>query len=392
MLPLEGVTVISLEQAVAAPFATRQLADLGARVIKVERPGVGDFARGYDTTVKGLASHFVWLNRSKESLTLNLKEEGAKEVLRRLVRGADVFVQNLAPGAAERLGFGAEELREADPGLVHCGISGYGKGGPYTQKKAYDLLVQCEAGLVSITGTPETPSKVGISIADIAAGMYAYSGILAALLRRERAGEGATLEVSMLEALGEWMGFPAYFAGYGGEEPRRSGSSHAAIAPYGPFECGDGEVIFLGIQNEREWKSFCDAALGQPDLAGDGRFASNSERVANRDDLHAEIEAILSGVTSEEAIERLEAAKIANARMRTVGDFIDHPQLAARERWREFGSPAGPLSALLPPATMEGTEPVMAPIPGVGEHTDDILAELGYDEDAVSNLRSSSAV
>jgi len=392
MLPLEGVTVISLEQAVAAPFATRQLADLGARVIKVERPGVGDFARGYDTTVKGLASHFVWLNRSKESLTLNLKEEGAKEVLRRLVRGADVFVQNLAPGAVERLGFGAEELREADPRLVHCGISGYGKGGPYTQKKAYDLLVQCEAGLVSITGTPKTPSKVGISIADIAAGMYAYSGILAALLRRERAGEGATLEVSMLEALGEWMGFPAYFAGYGGEEPRRSGSSHAAIAPYGPFECGDGEVIFLGIQNEREWESFCDAVLGQPDLAGDGRFASNSERVANRDDLHAEIEAILSGVTSEEAIKRLETAKIANARMRTVGDFIDHPQLAARERWREFGSPAGPLSALLPPATMEGTEPVMAPIPDVGEHTDDILAELGYDEDAVSTLRSSSAV
>ena len=392
MLPLEGVTVISLEQAVAAPFATRQLADLGARVIKVERPGVGDFARGYDTTVKGLASHFVWLNRSKESLTLNLKEEGAKEVLRRLVRGADVFVQNLAPGAAERLGFGAEELREADPRLVHCSISGYGKGGPYTQKKAYDLLVQCEAGLVSITGTPETPSKVGISIADIAAGMYAYSGILAALLRRERAGEGATLGVSMLEALGEWMGFPAYFAGYGGEEPRRSGSSHAAIAPYGPFECGDGEVIFLGIQNEREWESFCDAVLGQPDLAGDGRFASNSERVANRDDLHAEIEAILSGVTSEEAIKRLETAKIANARMRTVGDFIDHPQLAARERWREFGSPAGPLSALLPPATMEGTEPVMAPIPDVGEHTDDILVELGYDEDAVSTLRSSSAV
>jgi crotonobetainyl-CoA:carnitine CoA-transferase CaiB-like acyl-CoA transferase len=392
MLPLEGVTVISLEQAVAAPFATRQLADLGARVIKVERPGVGDFARGYDTTVKGLASHFVWLNRSKESLTLNLKEEGAKEVLRRLVRGADVFVQNLAPGAAERLGFGAEELREADPRLVHCSISGYGKGGPYTQKKAYDLLVQCEAGLVSITGTPETPSKVGISIADIAAGMYAYSGILAALLRRERAGEGATLEVSMLEALGEWMGFPAYFAGYGGEEPRRSGSSHAAIAPYGPFECGDGEVIFLGIQNEREWESFCDAVLGQPDLAGDGRFASNSERVANRDDLHAEIEAILSGVTSEEAIKRLETAKIANARMRTVGDFVDHPQLAARERWREFDSPAGPLSALLPPATMEGTEPVMAPVPDIGEHTDDILVELGYDEDAVSTLRSSSAV
>ena len=392
MLPLEGVTVVSLEQAVAAPFATRQLADLGARVIKVERPGVGDFARGYDTTVRGLASHFVWLNRSKESLTLNLKEEGAKEVLRRLVRGADVFVQNLAPGAVERLGFGAEELREAAPRLVYCGISGYGKGGPYTQKKAYDLLVQCETGLVSITGTPETPSKVGISIADIAAGMYAYSGILAALLRRERASEGATLEVSMLEALGEWMGFPAYFAGYGGSEPQRSGASHSAIAPYGPFECGDGEVVFLGIQNEREWENFCEAVLGQPALAGDARFASNSERVANRDDLHEQIEAILRGVSSEEAIERLEAAKIANAKMRTIGGFLDHPQLAARGRWRDFGSPVGPLRALLPPTTMEGTEPIMTPIPDVGEHTARILAELGYDEDAVATLRRSSAV
>ena len=392
MLPLEGMTVVSLEQAVAAPFATRQLADLGARVIKVERPEVGDFARGYDRTVNGLASHFVWLNRSKESLTLNLKEDGAKEVLGRLLEDADVFVQNLAPGAARRLGLGAEELREKNPSLVHCSISGYGEGGPYTQKKAYDLLVQCEAGLVSITGTPETPSKVGISIADIAAGMYAYSGILAALLRRGRTGEGATLEVSMLEALGEWMGFPAYFAGYGGEEPKRSGASHAAIAPYGPFECGDGEVVFLGIQNEREWESFCDAVLGQPGLTRDERFAGNSERVANRDDLHKEIEAILDDLSSEEAIERLEGAKIANARMRTVKDFLDHPQLEARDRWREFGSPVGPLRALLPPATMDGDEPVMAPIPEVGEHTATILAELGYDEEAARGLRESGAV
>ncbi len=339
-----------------------------------------------------MASHFVWLNRSKESMTLDLKKDGAGEVLGRLIPSADVFVQNLAPGAAERLGLGAARLREKYPRLVHCGISGYGGGGPYTEKKAYDLLVQCEAGLVSITGTEETPSKVGISVADIAAGMYAYSGILSALLRRERTGEGATLEVSMLEALGEWMGFPAYFAGYGGEEPRRSGASHAAIAPYGPFECGDGEVVFLGIQNEREWESFCEAVLGQPALAGHGRFASNSERVANRDDLHEKIEIILRGISSEEAIKRLEAAKIANARMRTIGDFLDHPQLAARGRWRDFGSPVGPLRALLPPATMEGTEPVMAPIPDVGEHTDDILAELGYDEDDVSTLRSSSAV
>jgi itaconate CoA-transferase len=380
MLPLEGITVVSLEQAVAAPFATRQLADLGARVIKVERPGVGDFARGYDETVKGLASHFVWLNRSKESLTLNLKEDGARRVLDRLIERSDIFVQNLAPGAAGRLGFGAKKLREKHPQLIHCSISGYGEGGPYTRKKAYDLLVQCEAGLVSITGTPGTPSKVGISVADIAAGVYAYAGILSALLRREKTGEGATLEVSMLEALGEWMGFPAYFAGYGGEEPKRSGASHAAIAPYGPFVCGDGEVIFLGIQNEREWERFCEEVLGRDGMVEDERFSSNSRRVENRSDLHAEIDAVFSGLGSEEVIEKLEGASIANARMRNMRRFLDHPQLEARDRWREVGSPAGPLWALQPPATMEGTEPVMAPIPDVGEHTAAILAELGYED------------
>jgi itaconate CoA-transferase len=379
MLPLEGMTVVSLEQAVAAPFATCQLADLGARVIKVERPEVGDFARGYDETVNGLASHFIWLNRSKESLALDLKKDAAKEALLRLIERSDVFVQNLAPGAARRLGLGAEELRGKRPALIHCSISGYGEGGPYTQKKAYDLLVQCEAGLVSITGTPETPSKVGISIADIAAGMYAYSGILAALLRRRRTGEGATLEVSMLEALGEWMGFPAYFAGYGGEEPKRSGASHAAIAPYGPFECGDGEVIFLGIQNEREWKNFCEEVLDQDGMADDERFSSNSRRVENRPDLHAEIESVFSGLESEEVVEKLEGASIANARMRNMRQFLGHPQLEARGRWREVGSPAGPLWALLPPATLEGTEPVMAKIPKVGEHNAALLAELGYE-------------
>src|ERR687890_257686 len=352
MLPLEGVTVVSLEQAVAAPFATRQLADLGARVIKVERPEVGDFARGYDATVKGLSSHFVWLNRSKESLTLDLKQDRAKDVLNRLVERADVFVHNLA----------------------------YGSTGPYRDKKAYDLLVQCEAGLVSITGTPETPSKVGISAADIAAGMYAYSGILAALLRREKTGEGATLDVSMLEALGEWMGFPAYFAGYGGEEPKRSGASHAAIAPYGPFECGDGEIVFLGIQNEREWEKFCEQVLESPELADDVRFASNSERVANREALHEEIESVFARLSENEAIERLEEASIANARLRTVQQFLDHPQLKARDCWREVESPAGPLWALLPPATPAGVEPVMAPIPGVGEHTEEILVALDLEE------------
>ena len=392
MLPLSGITVVSLEQAVAAPFATRQLADLGARVVKVERPEVGDFARGYDRIVKGLASHFVWLNRSKESLTLDLKQDGAKEILNRLTESADVFVQNLAPGATGRLGFGAQTLRERHPSLIVCDVSGYGSSGPYRDKKAYDLLVQCEAGLVSITGTPDTPSKVGVSIADIACGMYAYSGILAALFRRERTGEGAAIEVSLFEALAEWMGFPAYFTMYGGKEPPRTGASHAAIAPYGPFECGDGEVIFLGIQNEREWERFCEAVLEQPALANDERFTSNSERVENRDDLHQEIEAILEELSSQEAIDRLDDAKIANARMRTVMDFLDHPQLEARGRWREVGSPVGPLRALLPPATMDGAEPVMAPIPSVGEHTDNILAELGYDADAVAALRRSAAI
>lgn len=385
--PLDGITVVSVEQAVAAPFATRQLADLGARVIKIERPGVGDFARGYDETVKGLASHFVWLNRSKESLALDLKDVESREIIGKLLEKADVFVQNLAPGAVNRLGLGAAELREKHPRLVHASISGYGEGGPYTEKKAYDLLVQCEAGLVSVTGTEDTPSKAGISVADIAAGMYAYSGILSALFRRERTGEGATLEVSMLEALGEWMGFPAYFAGYGGEETKRSGASHAAIAPYGPFECGDGEVVFLGIQNEREWGKFCEEVLGEPGMSGDGRFDTNTRRVENRPELHAAIENVFSGSSSDEIIERLDAAGIANARMRSVRGFLDHPQLKARERWRKFGSPAGTLRGLLPPATLEGTEPPMTPIPAVGEHNLPILAELGYDDAEIARMQ-----
>jgi len=392
MLPLEGITVVSLEQAVAAPFATRQLADLGARIIKVERPGTGDFARSYDTTVKGLSSHFVWLNRSKESLTLDLKQDGAKRVLNRLIERADVFVQNLAPGATGRLGFGTETLRGRHPRLIVCDVSGYGSSGPYRDKKAYDLLVQCEAGLVSITGTPETPSKVGVSIADIACGMYAYSGILAALLRRERTGEGSAFEVSLFEALAEWMGFPAYFTLYGGKEPPRTGASHAAIAPYGPFECGDGEVIFLGIQNEREWRRFCEAVLGRPDMASDELFENNSRRVENREALEEEISAVFEDLPSEEAIRRLDAAGIANARMRTMRSFLDHPQLAARNRWREVGSPVGPLRVLLPPATPADTEPVMALIPGVGEHTDAILEELGYGEESIGALRREEAI
>jgi len=390
--PLEGITVVSLEQAVAAPFATRQLADLGARVIKVERPGAGDFARGYDETVNGLASHFVWLNRSKESLTLNLKQESAREVLEKLLAGADVFVHNLAPGAVERLGFGADRLRAEYPRITVCGISGYGSDGPYATKKAYDLLVQCEAGLVSITGTPETPSKVGISVADIAAGMYAYTGILTALFRRERIGEGASFEVSMLEALGEWMGFPGYFAGCGGKEPPRTGASHAAIAPYGPFECGNGDVVFLGIQNEREWALFCEVVLQRPELADDTRFASNSKRVENGEDLNGEIEAVLGTLSAEDALLRLDEANIANARMRTVQDFLDHPQLEARERWREVGSPVGNLRALIPPVTLDGDEPVMAPIPDVGEHTESILSEIGYADTEIDALRRDGSI
>jgi itaconate CoA-transferase len=306
---------------------------------------------------------------------------------RYVVSGRKIYISRVQPGAAERLGLGASRLRERHPRLVHCGISGYGEGGPYTKKKAYDLLVQCEAGLVSITGTEETPSKVGISVADIVAGMYAYSGILSALFRRERTGVGATLEVSMLEALGEWMGFPAFFAGYGGEEPKRSGASHAAIAPYGPFACADGQTVFLGIQNEREWGAFCAGVLERPEMAEEERFRTNTRRVENSEALHAEIDRVFSRLPSGEAIERLERAGVANARMRTVRQFLDHPQLEARDRWREFGSPAGPLRGLLPPATLEGAEPVMAPIPAVGEHTEGILLELGYDEAGISILR-----
>ena len=391
-LPLDGITVVSLEQAVAAPFASRQLADLGARVIKIERPGTGDFARGYDTTVNGLASHFVWLNRSKESLTLNVKNPEALEVLEQLLTDADVFIQNLAPGAAERLGLGADKLRERNPRLVVCSVSGYGESGPYRDKKAYDLLVQCEAGLVSVTGTPETPSKAGISAADIAAGMYSFTGILTALYNRERTGEGAFFEVSMLEALGEWMGYPAYYTDYGGEQPPRTGSRHAAISPYGPFPAGDGATVFLGLQNEREWVKFCEQVLERPDLAGDQRFDSNSKRVENNEALEAEISKVFDGLTSKEVIQRLEEAGIANATMRSVQEFVNHPQLEARERWREVETPAGKIRALIPPVTMEGMEPRMDPIPEVGEQTENILKSLGYDDDSIERLRADEAV
>jgi itaconate CoA-transferase len=386
MLPLEGTLVVSIEQAVAAPFATRQLADLGARVIKVERPDGGDFARGYDATVKGLSSHFVWLNRSKESLALDLKQPYAASVLARLLERADVFVQNLAPGAAERLGTAAADLHARYPALVICNVTGYGSSGPYAQKKAYDLLVQSEVGLVSITGTDDTPSRVGISVADIAAGMYAYSGILTALLMRHTTGVGTVVEVSLFDALAEWMGFAAYHTMYGGVPPARSGAHHASIAPYGPFRASDG-YLYLGVQNAREWTRFCSGVLRRPDLIDDPRFRSNPLRVEHRPELHTAIEAAFQTVSTAELTERLEAAQIAHARMNSVAQFLDHPQLAARDCWCEIGSPAGPLRALLPPVRMDGFTPVMRAVPALGEHTRAILKEIGTDPETIDRLR-----
>jgi itaconate CoA-transferase len=391
-LPLAGVTVVSIEQAVAAPFATRQLADLGARVIKIERPGEGDFARGYDETVKGLASYFVWLNRSKESLTLDLKHPEAKPILDALLEHADVFIQNLAPGAAARLGLGADDLRSRRPSLIVCDISGYGSTGPYRDKKAYDLLVQCEAGLLSVTGTPEAPAKVGISVADIAAGMYAFSAVLAALYNRERTGLGLSCEVSLFDALTEWMSHPLYYALYTGRPPQRTGTSHASIAPYGSFSTGDGRAVQLGIQNDREWRRFCDKVLRRPAVADDDRFTTNARRVENRDDLTATIEAELSRLTVDEAIERLDSAQIANARRNDVTDLIGHPQLVSRARWTEIDSPVGPIAALRPPVTTAGIAARMDPIPALGQHTLPILASLGYGGDAVERLRAEGAV
>ncbi|PVE04476.1 CaiB/BaiF CoA transferase family protein [Streptomyces scopuliridis] len=388
MLPLDGITVISVEQAVAAPFATRQLADLGARVIKVERPGTGDFARGYDETVRGMSSHFVWLNRSKESIALDLKRPEDAAVLRRLVDRADVFVQNLAPGAAGRLGLDAATLTGANPRLVVCAISGYGTGGPYTDQKAYDLLVQCESGAMSLTGTPEAPAKVGIPVADIAAAMYAYSGILTALYERERTGRGSAFEVSMLEALGEWMGYPGYFTRYGGAQPPRSGAEHAAIAPYGPYATRDGVRVFLGVQNEREWEDFCARVLDAPQLATDPRFARNSLRVENRDALRTRIEERFAALSAVEAERRLESARIAHARLRDVTEFADHPQLAARNRWRTVDSPVGPLDALLPPVTVAGREPRMDRVPALDEDRERILAELDATATGLQRIRT----
>ena len=390
--PLEGITVVSLEQVIAGPFCTRQLAELGARVIKIERPGSGDAARGYDRTVKGLSSHFVWVNRSKESLALDVKHAAAKDILAKLVARADVFVQNLAPGAAERLGLGAAELRARHPRLIWCGISGYGPAGPYAAKKAYDLLVQCETGLLSVTGTPDEPSKAGIPVADIAAGMYALSSILAALLRRERDGCGATLDITMFESLGEWMGFPAYFTAYGGSPPPRSGAFHATIAPYGPFRAGDGHEVFLGVQNDREFARLCESVLENPALASDPRFATGLARDLHRDTLRQAIEDVFATLTAAQAVARLERAEIANARLNTMQEFWNHAQLEARSRWREVDSPAGSIRAMKPPFNLDDFEPRMDAVPALGEHSHEILAHLGYGTEEIRRLAAAGAI
>jgi itaconate CoA-transferase len=390
--PLDGVTVVSLEHAIAAPFCTRQLADLGARVIKVERPEGGDFARAYDTRVKGEASHFVWTNRSKESITLDLKQPEALDVLMHLLADADVLVQNLAPGASARMGLSYEALRARHPKLIVCDISGYGADGPYRDKKAYDLLIQSEAGFLSITGTPETPSKSGNSIADIAAGMYAYTNILSALILRGRTGEGSHIDVSMLEALGEWMGFPMYYAFEGQTPPARSGASHAAIYPYGPFQAGDGSAIVLGLQNEREWKLFCETVMQDAALATDPRFDSNARRHENRTELKAIIDACFAKLTTAEVCERLDQAPIANARMNDMDGLWAHPQLAARQRWQTVGSPAGDIPALLPPGKNSAFTYRMDPIPKLGAHTEAILKSLGHSAEAIANLRAKKAI
>ena len=390
--PLDGITVISLEHAIAAPFCTRQLADLGARVIKVERPAGGDIARGYATQVDGLSSHFVWVNRSKESLALDLKQPAAIAILKTLLKTADVLVQNLAPGAAARMGLTAEILQKENPRLILCDISGYGNNGPYRDKKAYDLLIQSEAGFLSVTGTPEAPSKAGNSIADIAAGMYAYTNILAALLQRGKTGKGSVIDISMLESLSEWMSFPMYYAYKGAEPPPRNGASHATIYPYGPFKAGDGKTVMLGLQNEREWVQFCETVLENPALGTDERFDRNFKRNEKRIELLEIIKACFSKLTSEQLIARLEKAQIANARLNDMEGLWKHEQLRARNRWTEVDTPNGPIPALLPPGLNDSYDYRMDSIPAVGEHTDSILKELGIAESDISDMRVSGAI
>ena len=392
--PLDGITVISLEHAIAAPFCTRQLADLGARVVKVERPGTGDFARGYDQRVDGLASHFVWTNRSKESLTLDLKQDAAGGILEALLAKADVLVQNLAPGAAARMGLSFEALQARFPQLIVCDISGYGEGGPYEKKKAYDLLIQSEGGFLSVTGGPgeDEMAKAGCSIADIAAGMYAYTGILSALMLREKTGVGSRIDVTMLESLVEWMGYPMYYAYNGAPPPARAGASHATIYPYGPFPTGGGGTVMLGLQNEREWALFCEKVLLDPSLATDERFSANFKRSENREALRQIIVDGFAALSVEEVVERLENAQIANARVNDMQGVWDHPQLKARDRWREVDSPSGKLPSLLPPGHNTAFTPRMDGVPGLGQHTGGILSELGFSAQEQARLAAAGVV
>ncbi|MBS7845008.1 CoA transferase [Pseudomonas fluorescens] len=392
--PLDGITVVSLEHAIAAPFCTRQLADLGARVIKVERPGTGDFARGYDQRVNGLASHFVWTNRSKESLTLDLKHDSASDVLDRLLSTADVLVQNLAPGAAARMGLSFEVLHQRFPHLIVCDISGYGVGGPYEKKKAYDLLIQSEGGFLSVTGGPgeDEMAKAGCSIADISAGMYAYTGILSALLLRGRTGVGSHLDVSMLESLVEWMNYPMYYAYEGAAPPPRAGAAHATIYPYGPFPIGDGTTVMLGLQNEREWQLFCEKVLLAPELAKDPRFSANFKRVENRNTLRELIIESFTTLNFDAVIDRLDQAQIANARVNDMQGVWNHPQLKARERWRQVETSAGPVPSLIPPASSNAFEPRMDAVPGLGQHTEQLLKELGLGTDRIEEMRAAGAI
>jgi itaconate CoA-transferase len=396
MQPLQGITVVTLEHAIAAPFCTRQLADLGARVIKIERPGAGDFARAYDARVRGLASHFVWTNRCKESLTLDVKHVQAPAIFARLLAQADVLVQNLAPGATARIGLSFEALHEKFPRLIVCDISGYGDDarnpGPYRDKKAYDLLIQSESGFLSITGTPDDPAKAGCSIADIAAGMYGFTNILAALIERSKTGKGLRIDVSMLESMVEWMSYPLYYAFEGAAPPPRSGAAHATIYPYGPFPAGDGATVMLGLQNEREWDVFCRKVLEQPALASDPRYASNALRVAAREELHRLIVATFASMSAEQVVARLDTAQIANARVNTMGDVWTHPQLKARGRWVDVETPAGKVPALLPPGVTDAAEARMDAVPAVGQHTDGLLAELGFAASEIERLHADGAV
>jgi formyl-CoA transferase len=390
--PLAGVTVVSFERAVAAPLATRHLADLGARVIKVEPPGVGDFARNYDDAVHGQSSFFVWLNRGKRSLALNLAHGDAREVVERLVGAADVVVHNMTGAAAERVGLDPGALRARDPALVVAMISGYGSTGPYAGRRAYDLLVQAESGILSVTGTPERPSKVGASIADVAAGMYAYSSVLAALYARARSGTGASIEISMLEALAEWLGPQILYGAHASATAARSGAHHATIAPYGPYRAADGVEVFLAVQNDAEWARLCELLASDALSATDPRFATNVARVRNRQELEAVLAPALGRLDGATLCAALDRHRVAWSLLRDAKDVLTHPQLRARGRWVHTGTPAGPVETLTLPGLVPGADTAPGPVPALGEHTDEILSGIGFGRERIQALRQTGAI